>query len=49
MTEMKPIIRIFRYLKHFPTQIGLNIFFNLLHVLFNLGSYVMTVQNLHSA
>lgn len=43
MTEMKPIIRIFRYLKHFPTQIGLNIFFNLLHVLFNLGSYVMIV------
>ena len=40
---MKPIIRIFRYLKYFPAQIGLNVFFNLLHIVFNLGSYVMIV------
>jgi subfamily B ATP-binding cassette protein MsbA len=40
---MKPILRVFRYLKYFPWQIGFNIFFNLLHILFNLGSYVMIV------
>ena len=40
---MKPILRIFRYLKFFPVQIGLNILFNLLHIVFNLGSYVMIV------
>ena len=40
---MKPIWRIFRYLRHFPWQIGFNIFFNVLHILFNLGSYVMIV------
>ena len=40
---MSPILRIFRYLKHFPVQIVLNITFNLLHILFNLGSYVMIV------
>lgn len=40
---MKPILRVFRYLKHFPWQIGFNVFFNLLHILFNLGSYVMIV------
>lgn len=40
---MKPILRILAYLKHFPWQIGLNVFFNLLHILFNLGSYVMIV------
>ena len=40
---MKPILRIFRYLRHFPWQIGFNIFFNVLHILFNLGSYVMIV------
>ncbi len=40
---MKPIFRIFRYLKYFPWQIGCNIFFNLLHIMFNLGSYVMIV------
>ena len=40
---MSPILRIFRYLKHFPVQIALNVFFNLLHILFNLGSYVMIV------
>ena len=40
---MKPIIRILSYLKHFPWHIGLNVFFNLLHIVFNLGSYVMIV------
>lgn len=40
---MKPIVRIFSYLKHFPWHIGVNIFFNLLHIVFNLGSYVMIV------
>ena len=40
---MKPIIRILSYLKHFPWHIGVNIFFNLLHIVFNLGSYVMIV------
>lgn len=40
---MKPIVRIFRYLKYFPGNIILNVLFNLLHVLFNLGSYVMIV------
>ncbi|MBR4739393.1 MAG: ABC transporter ATP-binding protein [Bacteroidales bacterium] len=40
---MRPIGRIFRYLRHFPWQIGFNIFFNVLHILFNLGSYVMIV------
>lgn len=40
---MNPILRIFRYLKYFPVAIVLNLFFNLLHILFNLGSYVMIV------
>ena len=40
---MKPIGRILRYLRHFPVEIGLNVLFNLLHVLFNLGSYVLIV------
>ena len=40
---MKPIFRIFRYLKHFPTEVTLNILFNILHIAFNLGSYVMIV------
>ncbi len=40
---MKPIVRIFRYLKYFPLEIALNVFFNVLHILFNLGSYVMIV------
>ena len=40
---MKPIGRILRYLRYFPVEIGLNVLFNLLHVLFNLGSYVLIV------
>ena len=40
---MKPIIRILSYLKHFPWHLGVNVFFNLLHIVFNLGSYVMIV------
>ena len=40
---MKPIGRILKYLRFFPWKITLNVFFNLLHILFNLGSYVMIV------
>ena len=40
---MKPIIRILSYLKHFPWHLGVNVFLNLLHIVFNLGSYVMIV------
>ena len=40
---MKPIIRILSYLKHYPWHLGINVFFNLLHIVFNLGSYVMIV------
>ena len=40
---MKPILRILAYLKHYPWQIAMNILFNVLHILFNLGSYVMIV------
>lgn len=40
---MKPIFRILAYLKHYPWQIAMNVFFNVLHILFNLGSYVMIV------
>ena len=40
---MKPILRILKYLRFFPVEIGMNLFLNLLHVLFNLGSYVFIV------
>ncbi|MBR1798657.1 MAG: ABC transporter ATP-binding protein [Bacteroidales bacterium] len=40
---MKPIFRVFTYLKYFPLQIVLNVFFNILHIIFNLGSYVLIV------
>lgn len=40
---MKPIVRIFRYLRYFPLQIALNVLFNVLHIVFNLGTYVMIV------
>lgn len=40
---MKPMFRILAYLRYFPVYIVLNILFNLLHILFNLGSYVMIV------
>ena len=40
---MKQIVRIFGYLKKFPFQISMNVFFNILHIVFNLGSYVMIV------
>ena len=40
---MRPIFRILAYLKYFPWKIGMNVLFNLLHILFNLGSYVMIV------
>ena len=37
------IMRVFRYLRFYPTEITLNILFNLLAVLFNLFSFVMIV------
>ena len=40
---MRPIWRILRYLRFFPLEISLNVLFNLLHVLFNLGSYVFII------
>ena len=40
---MKSMFRIFRYLKYFPTQMVFNVLFNLLHILFNLGSYVLII------
>jgi subfamily B ATP-binding cassette protein MsbA len=38
-----PIFRVFRYLRFYPKEIGLNIVFNLLSVLFNLFSFVLIV------
>ena len=43
MKNKGPIFRIFRYIRYFPLQVGLNVLFNVLHILFNLGSYVMIV------
>lgn len=40
---MKPIKRVLLYLRYFPLQISLNAIFNLLHVAFSLGSYVLIV------
>ena len=40
---MKDIFRIFRYLKYFPKQIFLNIFFNICFVFFSLFSFAMIV------
>lgn len=40
---MKDIFRIFKYLRYYPWHLALNVFFNVLHILFNLGSYVMIV------
>ncbi len=40
---MKPMLRIMAYLRFFPVYITFNVLFNLLHILFNLGSYVMIV------
>ena len=40
---MKPILRILAYLKYFPLNITFNVFFNILHIMFNLGSYVMII------
>lgn len=40
---MKPILRVFRYLKHYPWHLALNVSLNMLSVLFNLGSFVMIV------
>ena len=40
---MKPMYRILAYLRHFPAQITLNVLFNLLHILFSLGAYVLII------
>lgn len=40
---MKPIFRVFRYLRHYPKEIVLNIAFNVLAVVFNLFSFVLIV------
>lgn len=40
---MTSMWRIFKYLKHFPLQIVLNVLFNLLHILFSVGAYVMII------
>ena len=40
---MKPILRVFSYLRHYPKEITLNIVFNLLSILFNLFSFVLIV------
>lgn len=37
------IYRVFRYLRFYPKEIGLNIFFNALSIIFNLCSFVMIV------
>lgn len=37
------IYRVFRYLRFYPKALGLNIFFNILSILFNLCSFVMIV------
>ena len=40
---MKPILRVFSYLRYYPKEIALNIVFNLLSILFNLFSFVLIV------
>jgi len=40
---MKPIFRVFRYLRYYPKEITLNIVFNVLAVIFNLFSFVLIV------
>ena len=40
---MKPIVRILKYLRFFPVDIAMNLLFNVLHILFNVGSYVMII------
>ena len=40
---MKDVLKIFKYLKFFPKEIALNIFFNLLFVFFSLFSFGMIV------
>ena len=40
---MRPISRVFRYLRYYPKEIFLNIFFNLLAIVFNLFSFVLII------
>ncbi len=40
---MKPILRVFRYLKFFRKELVLNIFFNVVAIIFNLFSFVLIV------
>ncbi|MDY5969038.1 MAG: ABC transporter ATP-binding protein [Bacteroidales bacterium] len=40
---MKPIARVFRYLKHYPKEIVANVLFNALAVVFSLFSFVLII------
>lgn len=40
---MRPISRVFRYLRYYPKEIFLNIFFNLLAIVSNLFSFVLII------
>lgn len=40
---MKPILRVFGYLRHFPAEIVANVLFNVLAVVFSLFSFVLIV------
>ncbi|MBQ0016675.1 MAG: ABC transporter ATP-binding protein [Bacteroidales bacterium] len=40
---MKPIWRVFRYLRYYPLAITLHVVFNLLHVVFNLTSFALII------
>lgn len=41
--EMKPIWRVFSYLRYFKKEVAMNIFFNILAVVFNLFSFAMII------
>ncbi|MBR1850210.1 MAG: ABC transporter ATP-binding protein [Bacteroidales bacterium] len=43
MKSLQPIMRVFRYLRFFKKEIALNLVFNLLHVFFNLFSFVLII------
>ena len=38
-----PVWRVFKYLKFYPWNIAANLFFNMLAVLFNMGTFIMIV------
>lgn len=41
--QRSPIVRVFGYLRHFPKEVVLNVLFNVLHIFFNLFSFVLIV------